>query len=160
MGDGRAIRREYYAGGLLILIGLIAGYVATTYELGTLADLGPGFFPLMLSVLLVVLGLATVATAKRAAAMPEGPAPMGHGDRTGPEWRGWSAIILAVIAFIVLANYAGAALATFACVFIAALGDRRNTVRTAALLAAGLAIFATVVLVWGLRVQMPIFGKL
>jgi len=162
MQDDRinALRREYYAGGLLILIGLLAGSVATTYGLGQLDDLGSGFLPLILSVLLVALGLATMATAGRGAALPEGPAPMGHGERRGPDWRGWCAIVAAVIAFVVLASYAGAAPATFACVFIAALGDRQNTPLAAALLAAGITVFAAVVLIWALQVQMPILGKL
>lgn len=154
------LRREYQAGGLLILIGLLAGYVAASYGLGTLEDTGPGFFPLVLSVLLVLLGFAVLATAKRTAALPEGRAPMGHGERVGADWRGWSAIVLGVVAFIVLAKYAGLAPATFACVFIAALGDRQNSLIGAAVLALALAAFAVVVLAWGLRVQMPIFGGL
>lgn len=166
--DNGARRREYYAGGLLVVIGLLAGYIATTYDLGRLDDLGPGFFPLVLCVLLVALGIATMATAGRAAALPEGPAPMKrtgdgtgqHAGEDGPDWRGWFAIVAAVIAFVVLARFTGAAPATFACVFVAALGDRHNTPFTAALLALAITAFAVTVLVWGLQVQMPIFGSL
>ena len=153
-------KRDYYAGGLMMVVGAIAGYIATTYDLGTLHEIGPGFFPLVLSVLLVVLGLAIMATAGRSSTMaaPHGPAL--HGDRVGPDWRGWPAIFFAVIAFVVLADFAGLAPATFACVFLAALGDRENDWKSAALLALALTAFAVVVLAWGLQVQMPVFGRL
>lgn len=153
-------QREYYAGALMMLVGGLAGYVATTYEMGDLAEIGPGFFPLALSVLLVGLGVAIVATAGKAADEPPAHGPMAQSNRIGPDWRGWAAIFLAVVAFIVLGAYAGLAAATFCSVFIAAMGDRSNSWKSSGLLALGLTVFAIVVLAWGLRVQMPVFGRL
>jgi hypothetical protein len=153
-------KRDYYAGGLMMIIGAIAGTIATTYDLGSLRGIGPGFFPLVLSVLLVVLGVAIMITATQPASAAGRRGPAVHGDRLGPDWRGWPAIFLAVIAFVVLADFAGLAPATFACVFVAALGDRDNDLKSAALLALGLTVFAVVVLAWGLEVQMPVFGRL
>ncbi len=144
----------------MMVVGAIAGYIATNYDIGTLREIGPGFFPLVLSVLLVVLGLAIMATGGQTATAAEPQGPAVHGNRVGPDWRGWPAIFLAVIAFVVLADFAGLAPATFACVFVAALGDRENDWKSAALLALGLTIFAVVVLAWGLQVQMPVFGRL
>ncbi len=148
-------QRDFYAGGVMILVGAVAGYVATTYDLGSLADMGPGFFPLVLSVLIAGLGVAIVAGAGRAPG-PEVAGPMAHAHRTGADLRGWIAIFSGVVAFIVLANYGGMAPATFACVFVAAMGDRRNGWKISALLALGVTIFAVLVLALGLRVQMPI----
>ena len=37
--------KDYYGGALMILIGLAAVYQGTRYQLGTLARMGPGFFP-------------------------------------------------------------------------------------------------------------------
>lgn len=153
-------QREYYAGALMMLVGGVAGYMATTYGMGDLNEIGPGFFPLVLSVLLVGLGIAIVATAGQTADEPQAHGLMAHSNRVGPDWRGWTAIFLAVIAFIVLGKYAGLAPATFGSVFIAAMGDRGNTWKSSGLLALGLTAFAVVVLAWGLRVQMPVFGGL
>lgn len=148
-------QRDYYAGGVMILVGVFAAYVATTYELGSLADMGPGFFPLVLSVLIAGLGVAIAAGARRAE--PQAAhGPMAHAHRTGADLRGWIAIFAAVVVFIVLANYAGMAPATFGCVFVAAMGDRRNGWKTSVILAAGVTVFAVLVLALGLRVQMPI----
>ena len=152
-------QREYYAGALMTFVGVLAGYTATTYDIGSLGHMGPGFFPLVLSVLIAGLGLAIAATGRRSAAAPA-PAATAHGQRVHFDLRGWTAIFVAVIAFIALAYAFGMAPATFACVFIAALGDRQNTWKSAALFALGVTVFAVLVLAWGLQVQMPIIKGL
>lgn len=149
-------QREYYAGALMALVGALSGYKATTYDIGSLRSMGPGFFPLALSVLITVLGIAIAATGHRGAPAEAHPA-LAHGHRVRVDPRGWTAIFAAVVAFLAAAHFAGMAAATFACVFIAALGDRQNTWKSAALLALGLTVFAVVVLAWGLHVQMPVF---
>jgi hypothetical protein len=40
------------------------------------------------------------------------------------------------------------------------LGDRTNNWASSGLLALGVTVFAVVVMGWGLRVQMPVFGSL
>ncbi|MEJ0045599.1 MAG: hypothetical protein WDN04_05275 [Rhodospirillales bacterium] len=47
-------------------------------------------------------------------------------EKLAPEWRGWICIVASVLAFVVLGKYGGLLPATFAIVFIAALGDRDN----------------------------------
>ena len=47
--------------------------------------------------------------------------------------------------------------ASFAAVFISALGDRRNTWRSAAALAAGLTVLGVVVFHYGLHLLLPLF---
>ena len=51
-----------------------------------------------------------------------------------PEWRGGFCIGASIVAFVVLGKYGSLLLATFAIVFISALGDRQNTVARAAVL--------------------------
>jgi hypothetical protein len=152
-------QREYYAGGLMLLLGLGSSYVAMSYDVGTLTNMGTGFFPLVLSVLLALLGVGIAVTAGETAAAPEAHG-LAVGTRTGPDWRGWTAILMSVVLFIVLAEYAGLAPATFTCVFVAAMGDRGNDWKQAGLLALGVTIFAIAVFAYGLRIQIPIFGRL
>ncbi len=47
--------------------------------------------------------------------------------------------------------------ATFALVFISALGDRQHTLRSAALLAAGVTVLGVAVFSWALQLQFPLF---
>jgi hypothetical protein len=49
--------RDVYAGGLLALVGSAFAWGSTRYAVGTSARMGPGYFPLMLGVLLTVLGV-------------------------------------------------------------------------------------------------------
>ena len=85
------------------------------------------------------------------------PAPEdgGHAART-PDWRGVAAITAAVALFIGLANTAGLAPATFACVLAGALGTRGTTPREAMLLAAGVTVFGVLLFSYGLKVQFPV----
>jgi hypothetical protein len=57
----------------------------------------------------------------------------------------------------VLGTYGGLLPATFATVFIAAMGDRKNRTWEALLLAAAMTLVCLVVFWWLLRVQLPLF---
>jgi hypothetical protein len=47
--------------------------------------------------------------------------------------------------------------ATFGSVFVAAMGDRKNTWKTSLLLSIAMVVFGVLVFHWGLRVQLPLF---
>jgi hypothetical protein len=75
-----------------------------------------------------------------------------------PQWRGWICIVLGVAAFPVIGKYGGFVPATFAIVFISALGERENTWRGITLLALAMVAFCIGVFWWGLNIQFPLFG--
>ena len=55
--------RDFWAGLLFIGIGVFAIAVGTNYQLGSAARMGPGYFPRILGILLLILGtLITVNT--------------------------------------------------------------------------------------------------
>jgi len=62
----------------------------------------------------------------------------------------------AVALFILLADRAGLAPATFACVFVGALGTSSTRLVEAAVLAAAVTVFGVVLFRYGLQVQFPI----
>lgn len=147
-----ASKQERWAGGLLIVLGLATFWQATTYNLGTLSSMGPGMFPAILGVLLVLLGIMTLGAAAVSAEDSEEEEDMGK-----PEWRGWGCIIGGVLAFILIGRYGGLVPATFTLVFISALGDRTHTLRSALLLAAFVTVIGIVIFSWGLSLQFPMF---
>lgn len=153
-------QRDYYAGALMTLVGVGSAFQATRYDLGTLTSMGTGAFPLILSILLALLGIAIALTAGQGATETVEAHGLAHGNRTGPDWRGWIAILASVLLFVGLAQYAGLAPATFGCVFVAAMGDRDNTWKGALLLAIGVTIFSVALFHYGLQVQIPVFGSL
>ena len=135
MGFISKIKRDYYAGALMVLIGPIAAKERATTSLGTLQKMGPGYFPVMLGSLLILLGILIAGTASTG----------GNAERRGPlphaEWRGWAGIIAGPILFIIFGKFFGLLPATFACVFVSALGDREMTAKGAAILSACVTIF-------------------
>jgi hypothetical protein len=141
--------KDYYGGGLMILLGLGAIYQGTSYKIGSLSRMGPGFFPVALGAVLVLIGLLIALGAKRAV-------PSGEEKHLPPEWRGWFCITLSLIAFVALGKYGGLLPASFAVVFISALGDRQNTLKSALLLSAAMAVVSVVVFWWGLQLQFPL----
>ena len=145
-------KRDFYAGGVMVLLGAGVIVQCTVYNLGTLMHMGPGFFPMTLGVILTLLGLLIMGTAA--------VAPLSDNERIlpeQPEWRGWICIILSPLFFIVFGLNGGMAPATFMCVFVAALGDRTATLRNSFLLALGVTFFGVNLFGCLLKVPFPIF---
>jgi Tripartite tricarboxylate transporter TctB family len=143
--------RDYYGGGLLILLGLYAVVQGIHYDVGSLVEMGPGFFPASLGTLLLVLGVIIALGARS-------KAPSREVAKLPPEWRGWLCIMAGIASFIVLGRYGGLLPATFAVVFISALGDRNNTFKAAFILALSICVVSVVVFWWALQLQFPLFA--
>lgn len=145
-------RRELYCGLLLILIGVGIAAGSFEYKVGTLARMGPGYFPLVVGILLVLVGGLIMATP---------PSPLERGQEGPPVTRGqlrsWGLILAGIVAFIVLGRYAGLVPATFGLMFLSALGDRATSARAAAVLAAAVTVAAALVFHYGLQMQFPLF---
>lgn len=59
MKQGARAPRDIWAGLVFVAIGLVALSQIRSYPIGTLTAMGPGYFPLILSVLLIALGLGS-----------------------------------------------------------------------------------------------------
>jgi putative Ca2+/H+ antiporter (TMEM165/GDT1 family) len=147
-------KRDFYAGGLMVLIGLGIALKGTTYRAGTLMHMGPGFLPTALGVLLVLLGIVIAATAFSSAGGDHGE------DQSllpeNPQWWAWFCILMSPVAFIFFGRYFGMIPGTFACVFIAALGDKTATWKGTIILATVVTIFGVALFSYFLQVPMPI----
>ncbi len=56
-------QKDFFAGLMFMLVGLAFAWGASSYSIGTGARMGPGYFPMVLGVLLAVLGLIVTVTA-------------------------------------------------------------------------------------------------
>lgn len=145
-------KRDFYAGGVTILFGVAVALDSTTYSLGNLTHVGPGMFPLMLGITLIVIGFLISTTALIA--------PLREDERIMPErreWRGWGCILTGPILFIIMGDFFGLVPATFFCVFVSALGDRTATLKGSAILAAGVTVFGVLLFSYLLKVPFPLF---
>jgi len=151
-------RQERIGGGLMMALG---GYVAVqgfAYRVGGLTRMGPGFLPVALGVMLVLVGVVLLLRAGAAPVVVALPETMlaEDGEPAGAEWRAWGLILFSIVAFVTIGRWGGLAPATFAIVFISALADRDNTPRQAATLAAAMTVVAAVVFHWALQIQFPL----
>lgn len=142
------------AGGAIIaLLGVGAILEGMKYSVGTLARMGPGFFPVWLGIILILLGLLVAATAD-----PVAEEDMEHDiSKDPPEWRGWGCVVAGVIAFIIVGRWGGLVPATFALVLISAMGDRETTFFKSVILAIGVTIVGTFIFSYLLQLQFPMF---
>jgi hypothetical protein len=146
-------KRDYYAGGLMVLFGLFAAVNGPRYTLGSLMHMGPGFMPTTLGVILVLLGITiavNAATAKEGEAAEEGILP------EHPEWLAWGCILASPLAFILFGKFGGMIPGTFMCVFVAGLGDRDMTWRGAVVVAAGVTFLGVMLFHYLLKIPMPV----
>jgi hypothetical protein len=140
--------KDTIGGLVLAAIGACVVAKARTYPIGTASHMGPGFMPVVYGTLIGLVGLVLIATASRRTA---------EANTLPPDARAAACILGGLIAFIVVGGSIGFAPATFVSVFIAALGDRSNSPRDAALVAGALVVVAAVVFSYGLGLQLPLF---
>jgi len=152
-------RNKYYAAGFTIFIGVAAALGSLDYTIGTLARMGPGYFPLLLGMTLALIGVLIAITPDATdAAGAEDAKRESFNTFVRHRLRPWGATAGGVIAFIVLGRYGGLVPATFALIFLAALGDRKNAIKACFWLAVGVVAFAVVAFHIGLRLQFPLFS--
>jgi hypothetical protein len=140
---------DYYGGALMILIGIGAIWRGLTYQVGTLTQMGAGYFPVGVGAVIVLMGLSIFFGARKL--------PVSRRKVWNPEWRGWSCIVLALLAFVLVGHFGGLVPATFAVTFISAMGDRNNTVFSSLLLSIALVAVSVIVFSWALQMQFPLF---
>ena len=153
------LTKDHVGGALLVVTGVAVVAAGIGYGLGSLRQMGSGFFPAVLGVLMALIGAALLLAARRAPAdaVPDEAAETAH--LAGPlvQWRGWLCIVAGVLSFVALGEHGGLVPASFVSVFVAALGDRRNSVRDAAALAALMTLLGVVVFHYGLHLLLPLF---
>ncbi len=151
-------QKDFYAGLLFCLIGSAFAWGALDYRMGSSGRMGPGYFPLLLGVMLVVLGAVMML---RAALFQ-----VERVNAIGPwAWKPMVAIIAANLLFGValgglprlklpaLGLMAGIYLLTF----VACLAGERFKFKESALLATALAALSYLAFVLLLKLQFPVW---
>jgi hypothetical protein len=142
-------RADLWAGLLFAAFGVGALAAGRGLPVGTAAQMGPGYFPMLLGAVLIVLGVALAARGLSRAGRAVGPLAL----------RPLGLVTAALLAFGLLLRPLGLALATAGLVLIARLGDRESRGLETALLAAVLALLAAAVFVYGLRLPLPLWPE-
>jgi hypothetical protein len=157
-------RNDLLCGAIFILIGaaFATNVWLTELSIGNAIRMGPGFFPLVLAGLLVLLGLGIIVSgvgvATPAPLVPQQPvADTGLEASLGP-WRGVVAILASPIIFGLSIQPLGLIPSLAAAVFVASFASRRVTLPFAVIMTATLTLFCYLVFVVGLRLPLRLFG--
>ena len=151
-------QKDFFAGLMFMGVGVAFAWGATTYNVGSGARMGPGYFPLMLGVLMAVLGVAI--TFKALVVETVG------GDKIGKwAWKPLVFIILANLLFgVMLAGLPsiklpamGMIVAIYVLTFIASMAEPGWTVKATFVLATVLAVGSYLAFVVLLKLQFPVW---
>lgn len=119
------------------------------YELGTPLRMGPGYFPLLVGVILSALGVAIVGKGLVAGEVISfGAVP----------WRAVGVIVVAVVFFGYSVRGLGFVPTAAVTALLTALASRRMRLLTAVAVAAGLTVAATLIFIVGLQLRIPLWG--
>lgn len=143
------------AGALILVLSACAIREGLVHEIGMMARIGPGFFPLMLGVVLAGLGVAVLF-------VPETSAQR-LGDMTAEIARTARPLLFVsagVAAFALLIDRSGLLPATFATVVLGSFGNRKARLLPVLLLGVGLAVLAALIFRVGLGMHMPLLRGL
>ena len=151
-------QKDFFSGLMFMGVGVAFAWGATTYNVGSGARMGPGYFPLMLGVMMAILGIAI--TFKSLVVETEG------GDKIGK----WA---FKPLAFIILANLVfgvllaglpsmkipamGMIVAIYALTFIASMAETGWKFKNTLILATVLAVGSYIAFVLALKLQFPVW---
>lgn len=153
-------QKDFFAGLMFTVIGVAFAVGATNYTVGSAARMGPGYFPLLLGILLAALGaMIMIASMLRKNAPADGE-PVGA-------WA-WKPLILVLAANFVFGILLvglpalripsmGLMVAIFALTIIASLAGRDFSLKTAIVLALVLCVGSYLVFIKSLNLVIPVW---
>jgi hypothetical protein len=139
--------KDFYAGLIFVGFGLASILISAHYPLGSAARMGPGYFPRILGILLLVLGGALALRALRIQGTPVAKI----------HWRPLVIVLASVVLFGNLMNVIGVAPATVFLIVGASYASPEFRPREALIAGVILAALAVGVFVIGLKLQLPIW---
>lgn len=151
-------QKDFFAGLMFMSIGVAFAWGATTYNVGNGARMGPGYFPLMLGILLAFIGI--LITFKSTTVETQ------DGDKIGKwAWRPLFYILAANFAFGILLGglptmgvpAMGLIVGIYALTFISSLAGQEFHAKSVFVLATVLAVGSYVAFVWALKLQFPVW---
>jgi len=141
--------KNFLGGSLLIGFGLGALLIARTYKMGTAFRMGSGYFPVLLSSLLIVIGIIVAALGFKS------------GEVKLPKiaWRQLIMISASVAVFGLILKGAGLLLATFVMVVVSRLARPGYSWIETLVLGVAISAFCSAIFYFGLKIQMPLLPK-
>ena len=141
--------KDFWTGVIYLFVGSGALILSRDYGMGTAVKMGPAYFPTLLSLLLMVIGIISVIRSFLKSGTPIGAVA----------WKGLLLIVASTLLFGMIVRGAGLILALPLLVIVSALASTRFSWKTSLLEAAGITVFCILVFLKGLGVPLPILGS-
>lgn len=151
-------QKDFFSGVMFTVVGVAFAWGATNYNIGNGARMGPGYFPLMLGILLAILGVIGIFSSLVVETV--------DGEPVGKiAWKPLVFIIGANLVFgILLAGVQawnlpamGLIAGTYALVIIASMAGTQFSLKLALLLATILAVGSYLTFIVGLKLQFQVW---
>ncbi|MES2028205.1 MAG: tripartite tricarboxylate transporter TctB family protein [Pseudomonadota bacterium] len=137
---------DFYTGLLLVVVAAVALLYIRTLTVGTVLEMGPGYFPLGLALILLGMGLVMIVKGLTTAGVPVGAVHL----------RPLFLILLSFAAFGLLVERAGLAISIVVQVGLAHFASRETTWLASVITAVALAIVSSIVFVWLLKIPVSV----
>jgi hypothetical protein len=142
--------KDFWTGVIYLIVGLLGILIGRAYSLGSAGRMGPGYFPLVISCLLILFGLVSIVRSLRVTGEPIEPFA----------WKPMFLVVGAVFAFGLLISTAGLIISLLVTVLMSAAASEKFSFDWKATLGlAALIAFCSLVFVKGLGVPLPLYGS-
>ena len=141
--------KDFWAGLLFVALGVLAFVLGSDYTLGTAARMGPGYFPRMLGLLLIALGMIIVLRGVPAAGRTRAAVEMAADSHRARQRRGLRAH----------RGESGSAISTVVLIVLASAASHEFRPKEAIIAGVLLAALSVGVFVVGLHLQLPIWPE-
>ncbi len=140
--------KDFIAGLLFVAISALFAYGTLELPIGTAFRMGPGYFPMILCILLAVLGLIIMLNGV-----------VLDGEKIANfTWRGLFNIVLPVVFFGLTLRGLGFVLSLAITVFFVSIASSRFKLRTSLINAAVLVFLGWLIFIWGLGLPIQVWG--
>ena len=143
-------QRDFVSGLMFVVVGVVFAVGATHYSMGTSAKPGAGYFPLILSVLMTLLG--AVVLFKSLTIETEGGDPIGN-----IAWRPLVVIVVAIAVFGASINRLGLVVTVPILILITSLAGDEFKWLGVIVNAVVLTVFSWLIFVYGLKLTIPMW---
>jgi hypothetical protein len=145
----RSALKDILAGAIFIGFGLAFAIGALAYPIGSPLNMGPGYVPLALGILLIGLGGLIIVKGFIA----------GEGEPIGRvEWRAVVLVTASLLFFGITVRGLGVIASLLISTFLAALARSATSLREAVLIAAALTVVSVLIFIVALQLRLPLIG--